>query len=408
MRKIYLVRYEENINEIHFFGEELKFNTREEAVACLKEKAQVLKKGLDLNIYEIKVDTDEELEIRDKEKWWEYFHYIIEWRWIENEPIEVSTSIGTLVAREVEQIGNETLPSPAIGFFIRQGEAEKLLSLIRAEKDMAGSQYIENAIYKGGQKFPSEVTWIWSKEEFENNKEEEFTMTKEMKIEVKQVPPEAQESYWMIDGEPDNIVLFGNRDYSEHWGKWGDISRDYENCIDSFNEDFTSKGEPIEEGFFTSLEELTEYYLSPYGYKYRTEDEETWISLFLNDDCYDKEVWVPVVLNLIERKPYRFSVLRGDCQSDWQYIVFSPDDYPSENAIREMEAEYFNTGSEWHVDLIEDEELIDSFNFYSEEYLDSKEEILEAVCKQMGYIANAAYEINVCTGYRTEPVFETL
>ena len=406
MRKIYLVRYEENINEKHVFGEELEFNTRKEAVACLKEKAQALKEELDLNIYRIKVDTDEELEIRDKEKWWEYFHYIIEWRWIENEPIEVETSIGTLVAREVEQIGNETLSSPAIGIFIRRGETEKLLSLI-AEKDIAGNQYIGNVFYNKGQDFQPKLE-IWNEEECENNKEEEFTMTKGMKIEVKQVPPEAQESYWMIDGEPDNIVLFGNRDYSEHWGKWGDISRDYENCIDSFSENFTSKGEPIKGGFFTSLEELTEYFLSPYGYKYRPEDKEIWLKLFLDPDCYKKEVWVPVVLNLIERKPYRFSVLRGNCQSDWQYVVFSPEDYPSKDAVRGMESEYFNTGSEWHVELFEEENLIDSFNFYSEEYLDSKEEIIQAVREQIGYIANAGYEINVCTGYRTEPVFETL
>ena len=249
----------------------------------------------------------------------------------------------------------------------------------------------------------------WTIEEkTEENKEEEFTMVKKMKIEVTQVPPEAQESYWMIDGEPDNIILFGNRDYSEHWGKWGDISRDYENCIDSFNEDFTSKGEPIEEGFFTSLEELTEYFLSPYGYKYRPEDKEIWLKLFLDPDCYKKEAWVPVVLSLIERKSYRCSVLRGVCQSDWQYVVFSSEDYPSENAIYAMSAEYFNTGSEWHVELFEEENLIDSFNFYSEENLDSKEEIIQAVREQIGYIANATYEINVCTGHRTEPVFETL
>ena len=58
--------------------------------------------------------------------------------------------------------------------------------------------------------------------------------------------------------------------------------------------------------------------------------------------------------------------------------------------------------------FFEEENLIDSFNFYSEEYLDSKEEIIQAVRKQMGYIANAAYDISVCAGYRTEPVFETL
>ena len=249
----------------------------------------------------------------------------------------------------------------------------------------------------------------WTIEEkTEENKEEEFTMVKKMKIEVTQVPPEAQESYWMIDGEPDNIILFGNRDYSEHWGKWGDISRDYENCIDSFNEDFTSKGEPIEEGFFSSIEELTEYYLNPYGYKYKEEDEKAWLALFLDDICYKKEAWVPVVLSLIERKPYRFSILRGVCQSDWQYVVFSPEDYPSKDAVRGMESEYFNTGSEWHVELFEEENLIDSFNFYSEEYLDSKEEILDAVRKQIGNIANATYKISVCTGHRTEPVFKTL
>lgn len=406
MRKIYVVRYEENINEKHVFGEELEFNTRKEAVACLKEKAQALKEELDLNIYRIKVDTDEELEVRDKQKWWEYFHYIIEWRWIENEPIEVETSIGTLVAREVEQIGNETLSSPAIGIFIRRGETEKLLSLI-AEKDIAGNQYIGNVFYNKEQDFQPKLE-IWSEEECENNKEEEFTMAKGMKIEVTQVPPEAQESYWMIDGEPNNIVLFGNKDYSEHWGKWGDINQDYENLVETFNEDFTSKGEPIEEGFFSSIEELTEYYLNPYGYKYKEEDEKAWLALFLDDICYKKEAWVPVVLSLIERKSYRCSVLRGVCQSDWQYVVFSSEDYPSENAIYAMSAEYFNTGSEWHVDLIEDEELIDSFNFYSEKYLDTKEEILDAIREQVGYIANVTYEISVCTGYRTEPVFETL
>ena len=196
----------------------------------------------------------------------------------------------------------------------------------------------------------------WTIEEkTEENKEEEFTMVKKMKIEVTQVPPEAQESYWMIDGEPDNIILFGNRDYSEHWGKWGDISRDYENCIDSFSESFTSKGEPIKGGFFTSLEELTEYFLSPYGYKYRPEDKEIWLKLFLDPDCYKKEAWVPVVLSLIERKAYRCSVLRGICQSDWQYVVFSPEDYRSKDAVRGMESEYFNTGSEWHVELFEEE-----------------------------------------------------
>ena len=233
-------------------------------------------------------------------------------------------------------------------------------------------------------------------------------MAKEMKIKVRQVPPEAQESYWMLDGVPDDVVLFGNRDYSEHWGKWGDITRDYESFAETFEDEFTSKGEPIEEGFFTSLEELTEYYLSPYGYKWKPEDKEAWLSLFLTNDCYDKEVWVPVVLSLIERKPYRFSVLKGNCQSDWQYVVFSPEDYPSKDAVRGMESEYFNTGSEWHVELFEEENLIDSFNFYSEEYLDSKEEILNTVREQIGYIANAMYEITKCTGYRTEPVFETL
>ena len=264
---------------------------------------------------------------------------------------------------------------------------------------------------------PNEEYYYWTLSEEEKdkiekikeNKEEEFTMAKRMKIEVTQVPPEAQKSYWMLDGEPDNIVLFGNKDYSEHWGKWGDISRDYESLVETFEETFTSEGEPIgEDEFFTSLKELTEYFLSPYGYKYRPEDKETWVKLFLNNDCYNKEVWVPVILSLIERKPYRFSVLKGNCQSDWQYVVFSPEDYPSKDAVRGMESEYFNTGSEWHVELFEEENLIDSFNFYSEEYLDSKEEILEAVRKQMGYIANAAYDISVCTGYRTEPVFETL
>lgn len=166
MRRIYVVKYEENVDFNHYFDQELKFNALEEAKAYFKEQTQELKnKIMDLNIYKIKVDTDEELEIRDKDGQGEYFHYIIEGRWIENEPIEVSTDIGTLVAREVEQIGDKTLSSPAIGIFIRRGETEKLLSLIRAEKDISGKQYVENALYKGQQEIPTEVTWLWSEKE---------------------------------------------------------------------------------------------------------------------------------------------------------------------------------------------------------------------------------------------------
>ena len=131
MRRIYVVRYEENIDEVQFFGEELEFSTKEEAIACLKEKTQELKNRVNMDIYEIRVDTDEELEIRDKDGQGEYFHYLIEGRWIENEPIEVKTNIGTLIARER---GDDDYPS--IGIYLRKENGDEvLLSFVEQDKD---------------------------------------------------------------------------------------------------------------------------------------------------------------------------------------------------------------------------------------------------------------------------------
>ena len=48
-------------------------------------------------------------------------------------------------------------------------------------------------------------------------------------------------------------------------------------------------------------------------------------------------------------KKWDYRIIRGCCQSDWNYIFYPVDEWTREQ-IEIFEAEYFNTGSEWIID----------------------------------------------------------
>lgn len=111
-----------------------------------------------------------------------------------------------------------------------------------------------------------------------------------MKIYAKQVPPEYQDSYFDIDMWP-GIIIHGNRWFNSHT--------------------------------------TTEF-----------------------DAIYNRFDGPRVLraLHIVTGKKYAMRTLRGSCQSDWQNIYFPVDEY-TPAALDILEADYFNTGTEWAVDV---------------------------------------------------------
>ena len=111
-----------------------------------------------------------------------------------------------------------------------------------------------------------------------------------MKIIAKQVPPEYQESYFDFECWP-GVIIHGNRDYCSH-----------------------------------TTPEFDAIY-----------------------NRFDGEKRVLRALHIVTGKRYDVRTIRGCCQGDWQNVYFPVDDY-TPAALDILEADYFNTGSEWIVD----------------------------------------------------------
>ena len=118
-----------------------------------------------------------------------------------------------------------------------------------------------------------------------------------MKIYAKQVPPEYQESYFDIENWP-GVIIHGNRHFND----------------------------------------------------YTTPDFDAIYNRF------DGEKRVLRALHIVTGKRYDVRTIRGTCQGDWQNVYFPVDDY-TRDALDILEADYFNTGSEWIVN--------DDFSIYA-------------------------------------------
>lgn len=51
---------------------------------------------------------------------------------------------------------------------------------------------------------------------------------------------------------------------------------------------------------------------------------------------------------VVTGQPWKWSIIRGCCQSDWQEVFYPVNEWGRE-ALTAFEVEYFNTGSEWIV-----------------------------------------------------------
>lgn len=173
-----------------------------------------------------------------------------------------------------------------------------------------------------------------------------------MKVYAAQVPPEYQESPLFVIPEafPEDIAVFGNRDFREHWPE--KIER-VVNALES--DEIGGFLYDVNNGDFDYYENergIFEDYLFPDGRGPYTDAEIDQLSAIFSEYGYsrrDENKLICAALEIVTGRPYEYGTIRGNCQSDWQEIIYPAEDW-SRDALRAFETEYFNTGSEWTVD----------------------------------------------------------
>lgn len=179
-----------------------------------------------------------------------------------------------------------------------------------------------------------------------------------------QINPEYQESPLSIDNFDiesayPGIAVFGNRDYKDHIPenieRVMDVLNDGElaDILDSFNRRLKDYNTEV----YKNVSEAIYDFLQPeHKARYSTREihalNEFVCSYGINSRD-DDEILVSV-MGIVTGREWAFSTIRGNCQSEWQSVLY-PSDVYSDETIEYLEKDYFNTGSEW---IIHDEESI--------------------------------------------------
>lgn len=205
-----------------------------------------------------------------------------------------------------------------------------------------------------------------------------------MKIYAKQVPPEYQESPMFLEEcFPDNIAVCGNRDFDSHAPEVFDMVKtvlevgELADILGNAN---------VWRLWYKNISEAIAEYLPPLKGKYSTNTIHALKNLIIEySTCSSsaKDENLCKVLSIVTGKKWVYGTIQGCCQSDWQKIYYSVDEWNEETLAR-FEIEYFNTGTEW---IIHDEETepespedISGFSRYCTSWNDEgiKQEIAEA------------------------------
>lgn len=191
------------------------------------------------------------------------------------------------------------------------------------------------------------------------------------KIYARQVPPEHQESPLQMCGEwPENVYVFGNRQYIERAERLNDIRAALLELGDIW-EELNDGGR----GWYNSWKEALED-IAPHDdtrREYTRAERMQWAKLAAAWEwCASskEDSLLCQALQLITGEKYKASCIRGCCQGDWQNIIY-PASYG--DTFRDaFETEYFNTGTEWIIhdgdDAPEDPEEIDGYAMYCYSY----------------------------------------
>lgn len=172
-----------------------------------------------------------------------------------------------------------------------------------------------------------------------------------MTIYAKQVRPEYQESPFYLWGAANaypGVIFKGNRHFHSHTTPEYDAIRDglddLTNCIDT-------DGKFIYGVWYENITEAVNSLMPAPQHKarYSTRDIKAWREIA--SEWYlltDEKQAICRALQLVTGKEYEYITIRGCSQGDWQEIIFPAAEY-DRDALAILEADYFNTGTEWII-----------------------------------------------------------
>lgn len=176
-----------------------------------------------------------------------------------------------------------------------------------------------------------------------------------MKIYAKQISPEYQESpsmHWGLEELYPDVIFKGNRNFMSHTTPEFDA---IESRLDDLTDTIDTEGKFIPGGWYENITEaVTDLMPAPlHKARYSTRDIKAWREIGAEWYNYkNTNALLCRALELITGKEYDYTTIRGCVQGDWQEIFYPAGEYNG-NAIEILEADYFNTGTEW---IIHDED----------------------------------------------------
>jgi hypothetical protein len=167
-----------------------------------------------------------------------------------------------------------------------------------------------------------------------------------MRIYAKQVPPEYQECPFDI-ANYEGIILTGNRNYQEYFPKWAEnIGDALTEALDAWH-DLQSGS-----GWYDTWGEVLADLLPPHDRdEYTRAERLQWIGaleLFADKGAREENTAICSALSLMTGKPWDWCDLTGNCQGEWIECFFVEGEWHREH-LEVLEAEFFNTGTEWQI-----------------------------------------------------------
>lgn len=172
-----------------------------------------------------------------------------------------------------------------------------------------------------------------------------------MKIYAKQVRPEYQESPFYLWGAADaypGVMFDGNRHYNSH------TTPEYDAIItglDELTNTLDYNGNFLYGRWYENITEAVRDLMPAPLHKprYSTRNIKEW-RLIAHEwyETKDQNALICRALQLVTGKEYEYITIRGTCQGDWQEILFPVEEY-DRDALAILEADYFNTGTEWII-----------------------------------------------------------
>lgn len=172
-----------------------------------------------------------------------------------------------------------------------------------------------------------------------------------MKIYAKQISPEYQESPFFNWDPADlypGVIFKGNRYFNSHTTPEFDAIR---SGLDDLTSLIDTDGKFIPGGWYDTITEAINDLLPVplHKVRYSTREIKAWRGIA--SDWYritDETQAICRALQLVTGKEHESATIRGCSQGDWQEIIFPAAEY-DRAALDILEADYFNTGTEWII-----------------------------------------------------------